>query len=87
MSDKNKIIRKNKERRLHNSSCKSILKKLIKNTIKSIKEKNIILSKKIYKEFQSKIDKYSTKKIIHKKKASRYKQRLKAKIKLINNIK
>ncbi len=72
-----------KIRNKRNMIKKSILKTYIKKVKKYIKENNKQLAIKEYKIFQSFLDKFSCKKIIHKNKSSRYKSKF---IKLINKI-
>ncbi len=74
-SSKKRIL-VNKFRNKINRTKKSIIKTYIKKIKKLILNKNIKEAKKIYFLLQSILDKFSSKRYIHKNKASRYKSRL-----------
>ncbi|CAL4319208.1 30S ribosomal protein S20 [Buchnera aphidicola] len=66
-----------------NKSRKSLLRTLIKKVDIAIIQKNKILAQESWKILQPILDRFATKKIIHKNKASRCKSRLYLKIKKI----
>ncbi|WP_343154879.1 30S ribosomal protein S20 [Buchnera aphidicola (Pseudoregma panicola)] len=84
-SKKDKIKSINKK--ISNNSKKSRIKTFFKKVKKNAEIKNIKKCLFYFKIFQSIVDKYSVKKIIHKNKASRYKSNLIKIIKNISNIK
>ncbi|MGD6858420.1 MAG: 30S ribosomal protein S20 [Enterobacteriaceae bacterium] len=72
---------KSKKKKIYNLSCKSKIKNLKKKINKFIKNNKMDLAKNIFKKFQSLLDKYSSKKIIHYNKAYRYKSLFSKKLK------
>ncbi|QJC35965.1 30S ribosomal protein S20 [Enterobacteriaceae endosymbiont of Donacia cincticornis] len=74
-SSKKRVL-KSEQNRQHNMKYRSMLRTFIKKVNNAISEKNIELSKKMFKKMQSLIDKQAQKNLIHKNKASRYKSRL-----------
>ncbi|ABJ90571.1 30S ribosomal protein S20 [Buchnera aphidicola] len=76
-----KHISISEKRRKYNCSKRSMIKTFMKKVLFFIKEKNRIKAIKFFYIFQSLVDRYSLKKIIHINKASRYKSVL------MNNIK
>ncbi len=73
----------NRLRNKINNSKKSIIKTYIKKIKVAIKNKDKNLAKKYYFFTQSLLDKYSSQKVIHINKSSRYKSTIS---KLINNL-
>ncbi|MFI4819129.1 MAG: 30S ribosomal protein S20 [Enterobacterales bacterium] len=71
------------KKRKSNISCKSVIKTFFKKVNFYINKKDKKLSNNAFCIFQSIIDRQSTKGLIHKNKASRYKKKL---IKKIKNI-
>ncbi|QJC31520.1 30S ribosomal protein S20 [Enterobacteriaceae endosymbiont of Donacia tomentosa] len=78
-SSKKRILKTERNRK-HNTRYRSMLRTFIKKVKKKIFDKNINLSKEIYKTTQSVIDRQVQKGLIHKNKAARYKSRLYKKI-------
>ncbi|WP_343182616.1 30S ribosomal protein S20 [Buchnera aphidicola] len=66
---------KSKKLKKNNSICKTILKTLIKKMSYSIINKDKLLALQIWPILQSKLDRFSRKRIIHRNKAARYKSR------------
>ncbi|QJC34379.1 30S ribosomal protein S20 [Enterobacteriaceae endosymbiont of Donacia crassipes] len=78
-SSKKRVL-KAEQNRQHNIKYRSMLRTFIKKVNNAIFEKNIELSKKMFRKMQSIIDKQAQKNLIHKNKASRYKSRIYSKI-------
>ncbi|WP_343184136.1 30S ribosomal protein S20 [Buchnera aphidicola (Ceratovacuna keduensis)] len=74
-------------RKFRNNSKKSRIKTFFKKVKENAKIKNLKKCLYYFKIFQSIVDKYSVKKIIHKNKAARHKHNLVKIIKKISNIK
>ena len=77
-----KRARQNPKRRERNASDRSRLRTYIKNVLKAIDSKDIVLAEAAFKKATSIIDR-SAKKLIHKNKAARYKSKLNKKIKVL----
>ncbi|UCB56805.1 MAG: 30S ribosomal protein S20 [Candidatus Omnitrophota bacterium] len=75
-----KELRKAKKRHLRNIGAISELKTLNKKFLALVDEKKVEQAKKILNQLSSKLDKASSKKIIHKNKAWRKKSRLMRKL-------
>ncbi|MGK2896871.1 MAG: 30S ribosomal protein S20 [Candidatus Makana argininalis] len=73
-----------KKKRKNNISNKSIIKNFLKKIKFYIYKKDKKISKDLFCKFQSIIDRKSTKGLIHKNKASRYKKKIFNRIKNIN---
>lgn len=71
-----KSVRQDKKRRMRNKSVKTNLKSTIKKVSDLIKNGNSEEAQKLFKMTISKIDKAASRKIIHKRKASREKSHL-----------
>lgn len=79
-----KRIRQNEEHRMHNRSRRSSLKTSIKKLLTAIKEKQQIETvDSLYRKAQALLDRYATKRLIHKNKAARRKSAIVMKIKQV----
>ncbi|QJC33160.1 30S ribosomal protein S20 [Enterobacteriaceae endosymbiont of Donacia clavipes] len=78
-SSKKRIL-KSEQKRKYNVNYRSMLRTFIKKVNSAIFNKNIKLSKKMFKITQSILDRQVQKGLIHKNKASRYKSKLYNKI-------
>jgi small subunit ribosomal protein S20 len=76
-----KRARQATKQRAHNASLRSKLRTAIKKIIKAIQSGDKAAAKAAFSENTSVIDRVADKKIIHKNKASRHKQRLNSAIK------
>lgn len=76
-----KRARQATKQRAHNASLRSTLRTAIKKILKAIQTGDKAAAKTSFRENVSVIDRIADKKIIHKNKASRHKQRLNAAIK------
>ncbi|MFI4846950.1 MAG: 30S ribosomal protein S20 [Candidatus Makana argininalis] len=74
-----------KKKRKYNISKKSCIKNFLKKIKFYIDKNDLNLSKNVFLKFQSFIDRQSTKGLIHKNKASRYKKRIMNKIRSISH--
>lgn len=84
-SAKKRAIQSEK-RRQHNASRRSMVRTFIKKVYAAIATNDKEEAQKSYKNMQSIIDRYASKGLLHKNKASRHKANLVAKIKSIKLI-
>ncbi|MGP1957855.1 MAG: 30S ribosomal protein S20 [Arsenophonus sp.] len=79
-SSKKRAVQSEK-RRQHNTSNRSMVRTFIKKVYIAISNGDKETAKKAFRKMQSIIDRYASKRLIHKNKASRHKINLVAKIK------
>lgn len=78
-----KRARQSEVRRQRNASARSMLRTAIKKVVKAIESKDKGAAEAAYKAAEPIMDRYSTRGLIHKNKASRHKSRLSAHIKAL----
>ena len=80
-----KRARQNVKIRQHNASYRSMFRTFIKNVLKAVDSGDQEAAKSAFLIAQEIIDKASSKKLIHKNKASRIKSRLNARVKAMSS--
>lgn len=70
-------------RRSRNASARSMLRTAVKKVLKAIEAKDIAAAEAAYKVAEPILDRYASRGLIHKNKASRHKSRINARIKAI----
>ncbi len=79
-----KRIRQSEKHRKNNIEHRSMIRTFIKKTLKAIQNKDLVLSRELFKKMESVLDRYSIKNLIHKNTVARYKSRINAKIKYLS---
>ena len=75
-----KRARQSEQHRLRNASARSMVRTAIKNVVKAIEAKDKARAEAAYKIAEPVMDRYASRGLIHKNKASRHKSRLTAHI-------
>ncbi|MCE5232204.1 MAG: 30S ribosomal protein S20 [Mizugakiibacter sp.] len=70
-------------RRMRNASQRSMLRSAIKKVVKALEAKDKVAAEAAYKAAEPVLDRYSSRGLIHKNKASRHKSRLSAHIRAL----
>lgn len=78
-----KRAKQSEERRIHNTSLRSMVRTYIKKVVNALAAKDVSTAVTAYQEALPVIDSMVNKGIIHKNKAARHKSRLTAKIKAL----
>ncbi|OUU78523.1 MAG: 30S ribosomal protein S20 [Gammaproteobacteria bacterium TMED78] len=79
-----KRARQDIKKRNHNMTLRSSLRTILKKVLSAINEKDLAKAKEAFKLAVPQIDKMSTKGMIHKNRAAKYKSKLNSKIKSLS---
>jgi len=71
------------KRNQRNSSARSMVRTAIKKVVKAIEAKDLAAAQEAYRNAEPLLDRYSSRGLIHRNKASRHKSRLQARIKAL----
>jgi len=80
-----KRARQSEKRRARNASARSMMRTAIKKVVKALDAKDLAGAEAAFKAAEPILDRYSSRGLIHKNKASRHKSRLNAHIKALKS--